>query len=263
VRVTEDDRREDEVDEATWLTASDPAPMLAFLQSTGRASERKLRLFACACCRQVWHLLPDERSRRAVVVAEALADGNASEAETQAAGDAAAEVTGDGVPAVPQPLGWRAARAADHLLPLPEESWQLNIAWEYVATALEGEQLIREGANPELLDAWSEKSVESGRPMGWTATNPSAVLAGNLRDIFGNPFAVAPRIDASVLRWNDGCVVRMAEGIYQGRAFERMGVLHDALLDAGCDNDEVLSHCRDQGEHVPGCWVLDLLLNKG
>src|SRR5262249_1193073 len=65
--------------ESEWLTATDPTPMLAFL--AGNASDRKLRLFAAACCRQVWHLLTDERSRKAVKVAERYADGLADEDE--------------------------------------------------------------------------------------------------------------------------------------------------------------------------------------
>ena len=67
------------MDEHSWLGATDPAPMLDFLG--GQASARKLRLFACACCRQVWHLLTDPRSRQAVEVAERYADGQASERE--------------------------------------------------------------------------------------------------------------------------------------------------------------------------------------
>src|SRR5438445_2790557 len=61
--------------EAEWLAATDPGPMLDFLCASGKASERKLRLFACACVRRVWHLLGDHRSRKAVEVAESLADG--------------------------------------------------------------------------------------------------------------------------------------------------------------------------------------------
>ena len=52
--------------EAGWLTATDPTPMLEFLK--GKASDRQLRLFACACCRRIWDRLLDERGRLAVSV---------------------------------------------------------------------------------------------------------------------------------------------------------------------------------------------------
>jgi hypothetical protein len=61
--------------EAEWFAAKDPDPMLEFLRDSGKLSERKARLFAVACCRRVWHLLPDQRSRRAIEAAELYADG--------------------------------------------------------------------------------------------------------------------------------------------------------------------------------------------
>ncbi len=41
-----------------------------------------------------------------------------------------------------------------------------------------------------------------------------------------------------------------------------MPILADALMDAGCDNDEIIKYCRSEGQHVRGCWVVDLLLGK-
>jgi hypothetical protein len=38
--------------------------------------------------------------------------------------------------------------------------------------------------------------------------------------------------------------------------------LADALQDSGCDNEDILSHCRQLSEHVRGCWVMDLVLGK-
>jgi hypothetical protein len=83
-----------------------------------------------------------------------------------------------------------------------------------------------------------------------------------LRDLFGNPFCPLPRLPAAILAWNDGTVHRIAEGIYTERAFDRLPILADALEDAGCDNANILNHCRQPGVHVRGCWVIDSLLAK-
>jgi hypothetical protein len=83
-------------------------------------------------------------------------------------------------------------------------------------------------------------------------------LTDLLRDIFGNPFrpvSVEPH-------WLTPTVRNLAAAIYAGRAFDRLPVLADALEDAGCDNADVLTHCRGPGPHVRGCWVVDLLLGK-
>ncbi|OWK45608.1 hypothetical protein FRUB_01939 [Fimbriiglobus ruber] len=54
----------------------------------------------------------------------------------------------------------------------------------------------------------------------------------------------------------------IARGIYADRAFDRTPVLADALQDAGCDDDDILSHLCGTGPHVKGCWIVDLLLGK-
>ena len=253
--------------EQEWRVCTDPARMLQELR--GKVTERKLRLFGVACCRRIWHLLPDERSRHAVEVAEALADGLASDAEAVAAANAAAEVAADDTRGVQEGVAWRAARAADHLLPLSEEAWQLDSVWEYAATAMEGEQLVKSGATPDVLDAWSEQSVESGRPMGWTAIDHEAILADVLREVVGSAPFRRVLIDPVILLWNDRTLTRIAEGIHAERKLPqgtldnaRLAILADALLDAGCDNDDLIQHCREPGPHVRGCWALDLALNK-
>jgi hypothetical protein len=82
-----------------------------------------------------------------------------------------------------------------------------------------------------------------------------------LRDIFGNPFHPAT-IEASWLQWRAGTLVKMAKTIYDERTFADLPVLADALEEAGCTDTDILSHCRQPGEHVRGCWVVDLLLGK-
>ena len=82
-----------------------------------------------------------------------------------------------------------------------------------------------------------------------------------LREMFGNPFR-SPELDAPLLGWNDQTVPKIAAAIYDERAFDRMPILADALEDAGCDDADILRHCREPGQHVRGCWVIDLLLGK-
>lgn len=83
-----------------------------------------------------------------------------------------------------------------------------------------------------------------------------------IRDIFYNPFRPLPTITPSLLTWNDATIPKLAQQIYDERRFEDMPILADALIDAGCRDEEILSHCRSEGPHVKGCWVLDLLLGK-
>ena len=62
--------------------------------------------------------------------------------------------------------------------------------------------------------------------------------------------------------WLTRDVVALARGIQSEAAFERLPILADALMEAGCDDADILSHCRGGGPHVRGCWVVDLVLGK-
>jgi hypothetical protein len=87
-----------------------------------------------------------------------------------------------------------------------------------------------------------------------------AFAAALLRDIFGDsvrPVSFAPE-------WRTDTVLALARTMYASRDFSGMPILADALQDAGCDNEAILTHCRDVTlPHVRGCWVCDLVLGKG
>ncbi|AMV27351.1 hypothetical protein VT84_23325 [Gemmata sp. SH-PL17] len=63
--------------------------------------------------------------------------------------------------------------------------------------------------------------------------------------------------------WRTDTAVAIARRVSESRDFSALPVLADALQDAGCDNNDVLNHCREPGAHVCGCWVVDLVLDKG
>src|SRR5262245_28836105 len=78
-------RRADEMTAADWLATTEPNTLLDFLHEAGRESDRKMRLFAVACCRRVWHLLTRHSIQRVVEVAELHAEGAASHEDVAAA----------------------------------------------------------------------------------------------------------------------------------------------------------------------------------
>jgi hypothetical protein len=204
--------------EQEWLACNDPDAMLALLR--GKASDRKLRLFAVA----YWRLL-DERRHEAVSIAQAR--GNALPIRSPPAQerefDEAVESLADGeVPPFPVPPG------AD------EDPFVLaNCALE-------------SGCHGKWM--WKQGPI--------THYEAEAAL---LREVFG-PLPFRPVTNAST--WRTANVTALARSIYGDRDFDRLPILADALEDAGCDNADILNHCRQPGEHVRGCWVVDVALGK-
>jgi hypothetical protein len=87
----------------------------------------------------------------------------------------------------------------------------------------------------------------------------AAQHAATVRELFGNPFRPATFDPA----WRTSTAVALARGMYESRDFGAMPILADALQDAGCDDEDILDHCRDATQvHVRGCWVVDLVLSK-
>jgi hypothetical protein len=96
-----------------------------------------------------------------------------------------------------------------------------------------------------------------------------APLPDLLRCVFRHPSRPPVAADPAWLAWNGGAVLSLAQGVYAARRLpqgtfdpDRLLVLSDALQEAGCDDEEILSHLRGPGPHIRGCWVIDLLLGK-
>jgi hypothetical protein len=203
--------------------------MLAFLRTTERTSARKLRLYGVACCRRIWSLLEDERSRAAILVAEQYADGLVAEWERAEAETAAAEA---------------ASR-------LSSDRWFTALAAKMIAAERPPVLLVTRYTPVQNMlrpDQEERKQREQSHL---------------LRDIFGPVPIGVGAIDPAWLRWNDEVVVGLARAIYEERAWERLPILADALEEAGCTNGLILTHLRGQGPHVRGCWPVDLFLSRG
>jgi hypothetical protein len=224
--------------EAEWLACTAPGPMLDFLGN--KASERKLRLYAAACCRQVWHFLCDERSRVAVEAAERYADGLLSEEERDAAFRAACDAS---LEIRRSPDRWP---ETDLRLRRRRDPYQVNFA-AFLAAFAAGSR-----AGEVSVHIRAEKST----PKVNLPDQPTRVRL--LRCIFGDPFRAIPADPA----WVTPSVALLARVIYDDRAFDRLPILADALEEAGCAGATFLDHCRGPGPHALGCWVVDLILGR-
>jgi hypothetical protein len=226
--------------ENEWLTWGGISDGMLELLRAKPGLGRKRRLLAVGCCQRILKWMPEE-CLPAIELAEKLADGLADEDARRAAFDAAGE-------------------AKDHQSDL-RKSWAGYCAYRAVAGP----------ASYDRPESWNEDAAAwvaqvAAQPDAWiTGRWDNGALSAQrgaitelIRDIFGNPFRPVS-LDSS---WLTSAVVAIARGVYEERAFDRMPILADALQDAGCDNEEVLNHCRSDGVHVRGCWVVDLLLGK-
>jgi hypothetical protein len=228
--------------EAEWLAATDPTPMLEFARGT--LSDRKLRLFVVSLSQLFWNDLNIEEIRSAILTNEKYADGMATEDELCKA-RSTAHGTAHNVRWYWQnePGGYEVPERRKYLT---DRLGQLT------------EQLCRRFFFAVFMTNRPERLRREPMPM--LATDPVLYKesVNLLRCVLGNPFRPVT-IDPS---WLTSTVLALAEGIYQDRAFDRLPILADSLMDAGCENEDILNHSRSDGVHVRGCWVVDLLTGR-
>jgi len=102
----------------------------------------------------------------------------------------------------------------------------------------------------------AEQAIDQSLDHFGPALRPELHL--RLREVLGNPFrpvSVAPT-------WLTPQVLAVARAVYDERRWDDLPFLADALEEAGCTNEAILSHCRGPGPHVRGCWALDVILGK-
>jgi hypothetical protein len=279
--------------EQEWLVFTDPKPMLEFLR--GMMSNRKLLLFACACCDRIQHIINDARSRSALSTLRRAADGLADDGEVAMEVESSTQASGAAIVAVCIPiLGLeecvrmsRQARSgydpfdimARHE-PAVNAAWAVEYAIRSIDPALKAWQFgWRLQSQTAMIDRISVSARFAAQVVALLAVpdpgcqetaliealrSEAAAQAILLRETI-NPFH---RFTIKAV-WLTPTVLALAQAAYDNRILPagrldnaRLATLADALEDAGCDNAEILNHCRGPGPHVRGCWVLDLILAK-
>jgi hypothetical protein len=244
--------------EAEWLACDDRKALQSFLlhhpyAPRHRNIERRLKLHTCACCRLIWDTFPADVCRQGVVIAEAYADGEVGAAELVGAHAV--------IQNLPQPASAGSKRVdtpfGSSELPTGPQ-WEAQMASFYATSEPGG----RYPAGETLGTASGAMHgpacvIRAAKALGLRAKTRRTVLA-IFRDVFGNPFHPVS-LD---LRWRTSDTLALGRRMYESRDFGPMPILADALQEAGCDNDDILHHCRQPGVHVRGCWVVDLVIDR-
>jgi hypothetical protein len=212
------------VTESEWTISEDPDLLLDAAKATKRLPARSGRLFASGCFRLVWDRIKTDDIKLAVEMSDMRADKKISQQELER-----------------------------HRYPMTKPSENVT-TWLAVAI----QSLATSNLNPGYV-AWQVRTATQNDIYHLARRGiPCRMQADLVREIIANPFRPA----AFDPRWRTSDAVALAQSIYDERAFERLPILADALMDAGCEDEQVISHCRSEGPHVRGCWVVDLVLGK-
>jgi hypothetical protein len=214
-------------EDVPWWEQTDPGTMIYLVGP--RLKPRKLRLIACACCRATGLLDVEPKLRAALEVAELAADQPVEPSVLQAARASTALATRDTA------LLWLAEAVSFALGDFAKDAWNAAEAMAYAARS--------------ARDAAGQSDWADARK----------VQADLLRDLAHAPKPL-PAIKRAWRAWNNGSVPKLAWAIYTDHSFGDLPVLADALEEAGCDNADLLGHCRSPLPHARGCWALDAVL---
>jgi hypothetical protein len=231
--------------EAEWLTSHVSWDMLAVVSH--RLSDRKARLFGCACLRLFAPVAPHVCRFLDLVEAAADWDPPAGQGSLAAASRAVSchihnARSDEALPGGEYYL-WQSVQLLLHDDPARS-----------IRTFLGGTDLA--GQSDRFASVWLRPDQGNRPPSLMTRFQADMV-----RELFANP-CDAIFVDPSWGACNDRIVVRLAEAIYGEHGFDRLPILADALEDAGCSDAQLLGHLRGPGPHVRGCFALDLLLGK-
>jgi hypothetical protein len=237
--------------EQEWLSCSDPDNLLRGIdllveQTRVSISERKWVLLMVACLRRIQHVFRDERSRMLVAAIEQYADGLLTQEDVNQTSLRAVDL--------PNPDNYSNLPKE----PLSDDQLRVAYAWDALVAAcppLDKSDIVGDLRNVTFAAAQAAPQPHQER----------RVQTDLLRDIVGNPF----RPISLPATGFPSEAAKFAQTAYEERSLptgilsaSRLATLSDALKDGGCTDSHMLSHCREPGPHVRGCWVVDLILGK-
>lgn len=257
--------------EDEWLAATDPSDLWDWLGRTGESTLRKRQLADVACVRRIWHLLNHPGSRRAVEVVEALAEDitqdnwwkpNADRDEAKQQAEQARD------------------RAREQAWDRAKRDSGLDGNYESYSNAAEAVYALL-ASNDNPYTCWHAAQAQGQFDLSKRESKVNEDLAEQIREdatqgemakqcvLFRDVFSYPFRHVSFSADWRSPTVTSLAQAVYDDRHLpfglfdnRRLAVLADALEEAGCGNGDILGHLRNGGEHVRGCWAVDLILGK-